>query len=164
MEDFCLLKRYFIHTTRHKMDLYYYVKNKIINLLSIQILSITFLLLLPRCKDNIVSPKQESADTTWLYCAGLPSNYIIHFAASGNNLVAGAYATFLSQAYIYLSFENGNTWELDTTFQVNNHNPANHLYIGLPVVFLSHNNYLFAGISAHTVQSNSNGVLRDEKY
>lgn len=114
MEDFCLLKRYFIHTTRHKMDLYYYVKNKIINLLSIQILSITFLLLLPSCKDNVVS-SMAPGDTTWTYL-GLGHEWITSIAVDPTNpniIYAGSRYEFSdgTPGRFFKSVNGGKTWD-----------------------------------------------------
>jgi ligand-binding sensor domain-containing protein len=132
--------------------------------------SITSIFLNINCKNNPVSPPINTGDTSWVKCQGLPDYYITDFAASGNNLVAGTYNALASQAYVYISFNNGIIWTLDATFSVNNHNPDNHLYIGTPVVFLVDGGELFAGISAFTgnvyvsMNNGKNWVERDTSF
>ncbi len=101
---------------------------------------------------------------------GLP---ITGFATSGNNLVAGTYNMILSEAYIYISFDNGLNWSIDTAFQVFNKLPFLPHYLGTPVTFFTYDGYVFAGIggayrgaiyrsSDHGITWSSNGILWPE--
>ncbi len=114
-------------------------------------------------KSNPVGPGSSG----WTQCQGLPNNLpVTGFAASGNNLVAGTYNALLSQAYIYISADNGSSWSLDTTFHTNNHGPGTHYYVGTPVTLFSENGYIFAGIAANSGNvylSTNNGVTWVEK-
>lgn len=124
--------------------------------------------------DNPAGP----GSSVWTQCQGLPNNLpVTGFAASGNNLVAGSYNAPLSQAYIFISFDNGSSWSLDTTFRTYNHDtttgtgphPAP-LFVGTPVTFFSDGGYLFAGIvedGGHVYISTDNGktwVERDTNF
>jgi BNR/Asp-box repeat len=124
---------------------------------------ITFLIALSGCKDNSVSPQEDLADTTWVQSQGLPSSWITGFGASGNNILAGTYNRALSEAYIYISNDNGYNWHLDSTFHVKSISPDTHLYIGTPVIFFDGEGYLLAGIQGGFSQgtiyiSTNNGV------
>jgi hypothetical protein len=77
--------------------------------LMLLLILILLLIIQPGCKDNVVSPQQDAGDTTWVQCQGLPRSWITGFGASGDNIVAGTYNRSLSQAYIYISFDNGYT-------------------------------------------------------
>ena len=106
------------------------------------------IILLTGCskKSNPVAPVVTGK---WTYCQDLP-NYlpITGFAASGNNIVAGTFSVGASKAYIYIyiSFDNGATWSLDTTISVDTKSKYTHLFSGAPVTFLNYGGYLFAGI------------------
>ena len=122
------------------------------------------IVLLVGCKkeSNPVAP----GGSTWAYCQGLPNNLrITGFAASGNNIVAGTYDPYLS--YIYISFDNGATWSVDTAFHVYNKSPFDHLYLATPVTFLAYGGYLFAGIGGayrgDIYRSTDNGVTWSDK-
>ncbi len=95
------------------------------------------------CNNNPTGP----GGSAWSQCEGLPDLPITGFAATGNNLVAGSYNAPLSQAYIFISFNNGLSWSLDTTFHTKNHSPGTYYFVGTPVTFLSDAGYLFAGIA-----------------
>jgi ligand-binding sensor domain-containing protein len=129
------------------------------------IIIVTFSFIQSGCKDNGVSPQQNTGDTTWVECEGLP--FTTGIAANGNTLVAGNYDAYLSKAYVYISFDNGLNWALDAQFQVDNHNPFTHLYVSTPVTFLSYAGRLFAGIDGgHTGAiyiSTNNGISWNNK-
>ncbi|MCL5268040.1 MAG: hypothetical protein M1469_08045 [Bacteroidetes bacterium] len=119
------------------------------------------------CNNNPIS----SASSLWTQCQGLPTGLpITGFAASGSNLVAGSYNAVFSQAYIFISFDEGSTWRLDTTFHAKNHYPGIPLWVGTQVTFLSDGAYLFAGIagdSGNTYVSTDGGaswVERDTSF
>lgn len=86
------------------------------------------------------------SNSLWTRCSGLPDLPVTGFASAGNVIVAGSYDALLSQAYIYISFDNGSSWSLDTTFQTDNHGSGTSSYLGTPVTFLSDGLYLFAGV------------------
>ena len=108
------------------------------------------------------NPVASGGSETWTQCQGLPNLTITGFAASGNNLVCGTYNMGLSMAYIYISFDNGLNWSLDTTFKVFNKLPFLQLYLGTPVTFLTYDGYVFAGIGGAykgtIYRSSDNGV------
>jgi ligand-binding sensor domain-containing protein len=108
-----------------------------------------------------------SDDSTWTRCQGLPNLAITSFSASGDKLVAGTYNALLSQAYIFISVDNGSSWALDTTFHVNNKLTYNHLYLGTPVTFFADGAYLFAGIGGgyrgNVYVSTDNGISWSDK-
>lgn len=115
--------------------------------LFVLLMSLTVVALQSGC-DNVVSPL-TSGDTTWVQCQGLP--FVTGFAASGNNLVAGSYNAYLSEAYVYISFDNGLTWTMDARFQVDNYTAGVPLHLPTPVTFLSYHGRLIAGIDGgHT--------------
>ena len=102
-------------------------------------------------ESNSIAP----VEGRWSYCQGLPNN-ITNFAASGNNLVA-----VNSVASIFISFDDGATWSVDTTFHVENHAPHSQLIIGTSATLFAHEGYLFAGIyavSAALYRSTDNGI------
>ena len=120
------------------------------------------------CKSPTAFKGYYQTDTTWVQCQGLPEANVTGFAASGNNIVAGTYNVFLSQAYIYISFDNGYTWKLDATFHVNSKSPISHLYIGTSVTFFEGNGYLLAGIQGGFSHGNiyistNNGLSWNDK-
>ena len=57
---------------------------------------------------------------------------------------------FCSEAYIFISKDEGATWELDTTFRVDNHFDngylTNGIYLPAPITFINDGTYLLAGI------------------
>jgi hypothetical protein len=112
------------------------------------------------------NPMVSTYSSLWTQCQGLPNNLpITGFAASGNNLVAGTYDPYLS--YIYISFDNGATWSVDTAFHVYNKSPFDHLYLATPVTFLAYSGYLFAGIGGayrgDIYRSTDNGVTWSDR-
>lgn len=110
-----------------------------------------FLLAVPFCAGLFVSCNNNPtgpSGSMWAQCEGLPTGLpITGFAASESNLVAGSYNAVFSQAYIFISFDEGSTWQLDTTFHTRNHYPGIPLWVGTPVTFLCDGAYLFAGIA-----------------
>lgn len=127
----------------------------------------TILALQGGCKHNIVSPVITPIDTTWTRCQGLPNLSITGFCSSSGKLVAGSYNALLSQAYIFISVDEGSNWTLDTTFHTKNRSPYTRLIVGTPITFLAKGAYLFAGIaqgdSGNVYVSTDNGVTWIEK-
>ena len=111
------------------------------------------------CKDKIVSPKIS----TWTQCQGLPNQDITGFVQSGNNFLCGAYCATCSEAFIYISHDDGINWLLDTVFDVYSKSSVTPLYVGTPVTFLTYGGYVFAGIKGGLrrgtiYRSSDNGV------
>ena len=134
-------------TPTNKIEKYRRIKVPIIVIINLVVLMILQL----SCKDNGISTQQDVIDTTWVQCQGLPEANVTGFVGSGNNLFAGSYNQFLSQAYIYTSVDNGYNWHLDATFHVYNHDtttqdPHSNLYLATPVTFINDGYYLLAGI------------------
>jgi FlgD Ig-like domain len=101
----------------------------------------------------------------WTFCQGLPNNLpVTGFAASGNNLVAATYDLYWT--YILISFDNGASWAVDTSFHLLNKAPYSQLWTGTPVTFLNFGGYLFAGMSAFKgalYRSSDNGMTWSDK-
>jgi hypothetical protein len=138
----------------------------LLNIIIITILSF-YLILFIGCskKSNPVAPVVTGK---WTYCQGLPNDlHITGFAASGNNIVAGTFSAGASKAYIYISFDNGAIWSLDTTFSVDTKSKYTHLFSGAPVTFLNYGGYFFAGIGGAyrgaIFRSIDNGITWSDK-
>lgn len=101
------------------------------------------------CNDNPFA----AGGSVWTQGRGVSN--VNHFYASGGNLLASTYCAPCSEAYIFLSTDEGVTWKLDTTFHVYNHYVmcsdsicvTNGQYLSAPITFMSDGRYLFAGIS-----------------
>ncbi len=96
------------------------------------------------CNSNPIS----SAGSIWTQGTGVSN--VNHFYASGGNLLTSTYCSFCSEAYIFLSSDEGLTWRLDTAFHVDNHFDngylTNGIYLPAPITFISDGTTLFAGI------------------
>jgi|GEM_PF-2319984 len=112
------------------------------------------------CNNNPAS----SGGSIWTQGTGVSN--VNHFYATGGNLLASTYCAPCSQAYIFLSRDEGLTWKLDTTFHVYNHFDngyvTNGLYLSAPITFMSNGRYLFAGVSdcyrGAIYRSSDNGI------
>lgn len=120
--------------------------------------------LLIGCHNNLIG----SGGSVWTQGTGVIN--VNHFYASGGNLLASTYCAPCSQAYIFLSTDEGVTWKLDTTFHVYNHYVmcsdsicvTNGQYLSAPITFMSDGKYVFAGVSdcfrGAIYRSSDNGI------
>ncbi|MGO9482614.1 MAG: WD40/YVTN/BNR-like repeat-containing protein [Candidatus Kryptoniota bacterium] len=111
------------------------------------------------CHNNPIG----SGGSIWTQGVGVIN--VNHFYASGGNLLTSTYCAPCSQAYIYISTDEGSTWNLDTSFAVYNHIRGaawNGLYTGTPIVFISNGKYLLAGVGdcfrGAIYRSSDNGI------
>ncbi|MDG6999686.1 MAG: exo-alpha-sialidase [Nitrososphaerota archaeon] len=115
------------------------------------VLFFSFALLSGCNKDN--NPISPSGPA-WTQGQGIQAYGISGFGAIGQNLVAGSSCAPCSQAYVFLSADNGLTWNLQGSFHVNNHVPNTRLYIYPQEAFIAHGGELYLGI-----QSTGNGSI-----
>ncbi len=96
------------------------------------------------CHNNPIG----SGGSVWTQATGVSN--VNHFYASGGNLLASTYCNFCSEAYIFISRDEGATWKLDTTFHVYNHTDNGYitspLYLPAPLTFINDGSYLLAGV------------------
>lgn len=112
------------------------------------------------CNSNPVG----SSSSGWTRGVGVTD--VNHFYGSGGNLFAGTYCALCSQAYIFISSDEGSTWNLDTTFHVYNHYNNGYVtdgqYLAAPMTFIRDGQYLLAGISVcfrgAIYRSSDNGI------
>ncbi len=125
--------------------------------LSALVIGISFLM---GCQNNPTS----AGNSAWTQGTGVIN--VNHFYASGGNLLASTYCAPCSQAYIFISKDEGSTWKLDTAFHVYNHFDngyyTNGLYTSAPIAFRSDGHYLLAGVSdclrGAIYRSSDNGI------
>ncbi len=107
----------------------------------------------------------NSGGSFWTQGTGVTN--VNHFYGVGGNLFASTYCAPCSQAYIFLSGDEGLTWKLDTVFHVYNHFDngyvTNGLYLAAPITFITDGRYLFAGVSdcyrGAIYRSSDNGII-----
>lgn len=85
-----------------------------------------------------------------IWTQGVGVDHVNHFYASGRNLLTSTYCSLCLEAAIFISRDEGLTWNLDTVFHVDNtHNTGpirDPLYLPAPITFISDGEYLIAGI------------------
>ena len=101
------------------------------------------------CNSNPSGP----GSSIWTQGTGVTN--VNDFYGAGGNLLASTYCAPCSQAYIFVSTDEGSTWKLDTALHVYNHYfmcsdsicVTNGQYLEAPITFMGDGNYVFAGVS-----------------
>ncbi len=147
MKNNILSKKYLINYFYYANNFNDLVRYKTLNLSSIGIFFISLFFFLSGCKnkDNIVSPKKETADTTWIQGEGLQGYAVSGLGVSGNNLLAGASHFPLPYVYIFLSTDDGLTWKQEASFHVDNTIPHTDLIFTPSISFIDDGTVLLAG-------------------
>ena len=91
------------------------------------------------------SNPSEPVGSNWTQGQGLVGYSVTGFGASGGNLLAGASHFPLPYAYIFLSTDNGSTWKLQYSFQVDNTLPLTSLIFTPNISFINDGTALLAG-------------------
>ena len=108
-------------------------------------------------------------DSLWTEGTGV--NNVNHFYASGTNMLTCTFCKLCEQAYIFISKDNGLTWQLDTALHVYNHHDTgpitDPLWLPAPMTFIKDGSYLLAGegdvYHGDIYRSTDNGVTWSDK-